>query len=213
MQRNIQAEAWIAHDTWILGSWKDHFEVESGVYRPNSKKEVKHSAVHHAMRKGCASLLDRWTHDVQHRESQLSLGWLTKKWKLGIYGFQCSHLPLQQGTTWQIQANLHLEQEYGWKCPRLQKLILSWIPISKSRKTQDCSRWSLCTSDVLKNRIAAAAKFAAAARLSLVNLNHLTIPVWREETPCERRFGNRGGATTASGTLGHLGAKTKLCET
>ena len=64
-----------------------------------------------------------------------------------------------------------------------------------------------------KNRVAAAAKFAAAARLSLVNLNHLTILVWREETPCERRFGNRGGATTASGILGHLGAKTKLCET
>ena len=32
--------------------------------------------------------------------------------------------------------------------------------------------------------------------------------IWQEEIPGERRHGTRGEATTASGILGHLGAKT-----
>ena len=41
-----------------------------------------------------------------------------------------------------------------------------------------------------------------------LSLNHL-LPIWREEIRDETRLGNRGGgATTASGILGHLAAKT-----
>ena len=37
---------------------------------------------------------------------------------------------------------------------------------------------------------------------------NLLLPIWQEEIPGESRLGTRGGATTASGRLGHRGAKT-----
>ena len=69
--------------------------------------------------------------------------------------------------------NLHPPEECGWtnsKHAEIHTILNS--NAANSRKTQDCSQWSLHTSDVLKNRTTAAANIAA--RLSLMNFNHLT---------------------------------------